>query len=134
MTCWERAHDAFEGGSSTAFEWLYDQLRSRWQVFRSRNWDAPSAAGVKKVLDAVPSALRGRRLTELVEDDPNFLVQVWNALTTAASLKTNSDGPSLVAVSKFLHFWNRVCSSSPTARLFGTGRSATGGSGRRSRA
>jgi hypothetical protein len=104
--CWAQAQEAFEGGSAPAFDWLYDQLRSRWQVFRSRNWDAPSAARVKQVLDALPIAMRCRSLTELVEGGTELLVQVWNALTAASSLKMNSDGPSLVAVSKFLHFWN----------------------------
>src|SRR3990170_732180 len=35
-----------------------------------------------------------------------MLDQLWHAITTAGDIKQNKDGPSLVALTKFLHFWN----------------------------
>ena len=47
VACWAHAHNAFENGYDSAFSWLYEELRTRWQVFRSRNYNAPSAEDVR---------------------------------------------------------------------------------------
>ncbi len=106
VRCWTQAHEAFEAGSPEAFEWLYEQLRSRWQVFRSRNWRPSTARRVKRILDGLPAEVRRLRLGELAQPTPAVLSKVWGAITGAAAIKKNSNGPSLVATTKFLHFWN----------------------------
>jgi len=106
MECWKRARNAFESGSDDDFSWLYDELRNNWQVFRSRNFVAPTSKKVRRILDSLPESLRNQRLHDFAEPTSAMLEELWNALTTAAEIKQNKDGPSLVAVSKFLHFWN----------------------------
>jgi hypothetical protein len=104
--CWRQAHEAFENGSPEAFGQLYSELRSRWQVFRSRSWNPPSARYVKRILDALPADVRRYRLRDLAKPTALMLSSVWAALTGAAAIKRNAEGPSLVAATKFLHFWN----------------------------
>lgn len=106
VECWARAHRAFVGGSVSDFEWLYSELRSKWQVFRSRNWNPPSSARVLTVMKALPLNLQRCRLTDIADPSPSDFAEIWSAVLRAANLKTNQDGPSLVALSKFLHFWN----------------------------
>lgn len=106
VECWARAHSAFEDGSDADFEWLYGELRSRWQVFRSRHWSPPPAASALEIMKSLPANLQRYRLTEIADATPSDLAEIWRAILLAAPLKTNQDGPSLVALSKFLHFWN----------------------------
>lgn len=106
MECWTYAHDAFDGGSESAFGKLYDELRTKWQVFRSQNYNAQTAEKIQQIMAAIPVELRHRRLSEFAEPTPDMLDQLWCAITTAGEIKQNKDGPSLVALTKFLHFWN----------------------------
>ena len=106
VECWKKARDAFDAGSETSFNWLYDELRKKWQVFRSQKYDAPPSKRVLQILNTIPADLRHRRLNYVAEPIPVLLDELWNALTTVAEIKRNKDGPSLVAISKFLHFWN----------------------------
>ena len=106
VKCWTKAREAFDNDDEDAFDWLYDELRKRWQVFRSKNFKAPSSEKVREILDAIPTDLRQRCLRDFAEPTLGLLDEFWNALTTAGEIKRNIDGPSLVAVTKFLHFWN----------------------------
>ncbi len=106
VDCWAHARDAFENGSAPAFGWLYSELRTKWQVFRGPNWNAPTAKKVSHIMSGLPLALRGRRLADVAEPAPDDLVPLWRAMTDVAAIKKNRDGPSLVAMTKFLHFWN----------------------------
>lgn len=107
VDCWLHARDAFENGSAPAFGWLYSELRTKWQVFRSRNWNAPTAKKVQVIMNGLRASLRSRRLVAFAEPTPEDLLDLWHAITEVAAIKRNRDGPSLVAVTKFLHFWNR---------------------------
>ena len=49
------------------------------------------------------SELRNRRLAELTPSDTERL---WELLQSVRDVKHTRNGPSTVAVSKFLHFWN----------------------------
>lgn len=106
VECWARGYRAFVDGSVPDFKWLYRELNSRWQVFRSRNWSPPSAMRALKLMKGLPSKLQRCRLTEIAAPSPADCAELWTAVLRAAALKTNQDGPSLVALSKFLHFWN----------------------------
>lgn len=106
IECWVHAHDAFENGSKAAFDWLYDELRKKWQVFRSRNYNAQTTEKIRDILKTLPIELRHRRLGEFAEPTTAMLDHLWYAITVAAEIKKNKNGPSLVALTKFLHFWN----------------------------
>jgi hypothetical protein len=99
---WERAHQAFHGASFSDFEWVYEQLRTRWQVFRgSRDYWSPKRTFA--ALTACEPRLKSIRLSDLGEDD---WPAVWALVQSVSSVKTNMSGASVVAVSKFLHFLN----------------------------
>jgi hypothetical protein len=106
IKCWEYARDAFDDGSEEAFGNLYDELRKRWQVFRSQNYNAQTAEKIQRIMSALPVELFHRRLSEFAVPTSAMLDQLWCAITTAGDIKQNKDGPSLVALTKFLHFWN----------------------------
>ena len=103
LECWSRARSAFESDSFTDFEWLYSELKGRWQALRnalSEPWSA------QKTWDH----LRGlgdqaRRLTLRDMNDAE-LPGCWRILQSLSGLKPLKYGPSVVAISKFLHFWN----------------------------
>lgn len=57
-------------------------------------------------MSALPAELRNCRLSEFADPTSAMLDQLWCAITTAGEIKQNKDGPSLVALTKFLHFWN----------------------------
>jgi len=106
LACWSDAHDAFENGSGPAFDRLYVELRSRWQVFRSRKWTPAPATRVERILRGLPPSLRRLRLSDLADAQPRHLTAVWRAMGAVGVIKRTGDGPSLVALTKFLHFWN----------------------------
>lgn len=103
VDCWRRAEKAFGRKSFEQFNELYEELRRKWQVFRGtdgRPWSAEETFDHLKALDA----LYGRkRLSECLLDDSGG---IWRLLEATANIKPNKHGPSIVAMSKFLHFWN----------------------------
>ncbi len=97
---WSIADQAFNHGDAVQFEALYHTLRTQWQVFRpsGQHWNSQA---VYEVLAA--HADRDRLLSGLNADGVS---DVWAILLDIAPIKTLKHGPSVVAVSKFLHFWN----------------------------
>lgn len=106
---WGYGRRAFGSDRDRAeFDKLYSALRYGWLVFRSshKNYIPPSADTVYAILiDAFKgqSELLTIRLGTL---GPSHLPAIRSVLHHAAAIKRNNDGPSLVAVSKFLHFGN----------------------------
>jgi hypothetical protein len=102
VECWKIAYQAFEQDSSDKFKELYDHLRKQWQVFRgaSEYW---SAKQTFSALKALPQAWRGKHLSELTLADAQRCRQL---LDSVAGIKPLKEGVSVVAISKFLHFWN----------------------------
>lgn len=99
---WNLARQAFRHGSFDAFHTLYEKLRSRWQVFRGTGDHWPD----RKVYDtllACDQRIARCRLSSICKDD---LPSIWAAIQAVKSIKVNQTGPSVVAVSKFLHFRN----------------------------
>ena len=64
VACWERADRAFGSDSDADFQWLYGELKNRWQVFRSRHWDPPTPAATLATLGLLPAHLRRRKLAD----------------------------------------------------------------------
>lgn len=99
---WQTARRAFEEPSFEDFERLYRELKSRWQVFRGAkaHWTARQSFERLRSLDPRYGT---RRLSTLGDSE---LGDLWLLLEAMPDVKTNKYGPSVVAVSKFLHFWN----------------------------
>jgi hypothetical protein len=98
---WGRARTAFERGCADEFAHLYEELRRRWQAFRGgeSSWGWKETFEKLRSLDPAFLTLRLRHL------EPGHTQSLWKLLREIEGLKTNSDGPSIVALSKFLHFW-----------------------------
>jgi hypothetical protein len=102
--CWKNADDAFSRKSFPAFQTLYGELKGRWQVFRGAQGQHWSAQEAHERLLALDAGHASKRLSECRLDDAKGLREV---LTTMAAIKRATRfGPSIVAVSKFLHFRN----------------------------
>ena len=99
---WRMARRAFDGPSFADFEKLYTELRGTWQVFRG----SVSFWTPQQLFDALAEcdpSLQRKKLSSLSETDAPT---VWSVLDRIKSLKVNKWGASVVAMSKFLHFWN----------------------------
>ena len=115
VECWQRAHRAFSNESFDDFVWLYEELRRYWQLFRrsEAHWSADEAY---EVLTGLNAACRHKRLSEVRAQDA---LPIRAALEAMAGVKTTSSGPSIMAISKFLHFWNpRLFVIVDTARMW----------------
>jgi hypothetical protein len=100
---WNTASMAFQNRSLSDFEVLYEELRRRWQIFRGVK-GRPSAGNVFKTLLALDTNYAHQRLSALQAGDA---ANLWRVISPVTSVKRLKDGrPSVVAVSKFLHFWN----------------------------
>ena len=84
------------------FQYVYKQVGGAWQAFRGGgpHWSLEEAY---RRLKALRGDLRDRCLSQLDNDDWS---DVWHAIQAVQDIKQNKSGPSLVAISKFLHFWN----------------------------
>ncbi len=103
VECWCRAQAAFDNGSFVDFKWLYQQLRNYWFVFRpytTRSW---SAAQTFDCLRRLESSWQRLALHDLGDESLRYCL---NIIIQLKDIKPNKTGPSIVAISKFLHFWN----------------------------
>ena len=103
IECWRHARAAFEQHSLDEFEHLYRELKNRWQVFRGAKGKPWTPREAFDRLHALPWEWRTRRLSRLTDDD---LPACWNIIDSVKDIKPMRNAPSVVAVSKFLHFWN----------------------------
>ena len=99
---WLWGEEAFSHGSQEVFGLIYEKLQRQWQVFRGSQTHL-SAGDTFEALKACCPQLRNQRLSGLTMSDVPVLNEV---LEKAAKVKLIKAGPSTVAVSKFLHFWN----------------------------
>lgn len=103
LALYKAADRAFlEQGSLGDFEIVYEELRGKWQVFR-RGQGHWSSEQTYNVLKDLPEDLKNCCLSEL---DKCKWRDIWNAIESLKDIKKLKKGPSLVAISKFLHFWN----------------------------
>jgi hypothetical protein len=107
---WELALRAFgngtTGGSADDFRRLFDDLRRFWQVFRSPKAQPPKPEAVWAILSSLDPTVRALRLRDLDAAGLPGLRRLWSVLEKGAQIKKNQDGPSVMAATKFLHFWN----------------------------
>lgn len=89
-----------EAGGLDDFLVVYTGLR-KWKLFRAGRVE--DAAAVFAWLNSLDRNLGQRRLSELGSNDWRI---VWDAICRMRNVKPNKTGPSLMAISKFLHFWN----------------------------
>ncbi|KAA0215784.1 MAG: hypothetical protein DYG94_06465 [Leptolyngbya sp. PLA3] len=101
--CWARAHQAFENRARAEFDWLYDQLRGQWQAFRRRGGDPWTADQTFDQLAGLDKRYRVLKLSQL--DARADLEGCWMVIKAMSGIKPTKS-PSVVAISKFLHFWN----------------------------
>jgi hypothetical protein len=106
---WDYGRRAFSSGAEfDAFKELYKVLRFQWLVFRSSrvNYTPPPPEIVFALLSKAshphPEILTASLSTLRPADGP----ALRGVLQNAAEIKVNNGGSSLVAASKFLHFWN----------------------------
>lgn len=99
---WHQANRAFSNESPTEFDEVYGELRRVWQAFRGSGTSWSPEATFAKLLQC-DQKCRGLRLLDLKESDWPV---VWSVLQRMEGLKVNKTGPSIVAISKVLHFWN----------------------------
>jgi len=103
LNLYNSANRAFIGeGSLKDFQTVYEELVRQWQVFRGgqEHW---SLERTYCVLKDLPEDLKHCSLSEL---DIYKWRDVWNAIESMKDIKKLKTGHSLVAISKFLHFWN----------------------------
>jgi hypothetical protein len=101
MQMYQAAARAFRaGGRLDDFQVVYEGLR-KWKLFRAGRVEA--AETVFEWLNAGERHLRQRRLSTL---EPHDWEAIWDAIYRMRNVKPNMTGPSLMAISKFLHFWN----------------------------
>ena len=106
LPVWKLASSAFDERqpSKTAFDGLYSELKGKWQVFRNLGiGTALNADEAWKMLSEMPQRARRLCLSELGAEHEDV---VREAVDKARSIKTGRQGASLVAMTKFLHFWN----------------------------
>ncbi len=98
------AEKAFgDDGSFDDFATIYEALRRWWKVFRNGK-DCWTAKKTFQVLRSFDPSLRARALSQMAVVDWG---KAWQCLENIKGIKQNKSGYlSLVAISKFLHFWN----------------------------
>ena len=100
---WNKAEYAFNNSSVEHFERdIYEELRRNWQVFRG----SEQFASPRFVFDLLTSScvsVRRIRLSEITSDN---VAPIWEAINAMCEIKLTRAGPSVMAISKFLHFWN----------------------------
>lgn len=84
------------------FDWLYEQLRRYWLVFRRAGGDPWTSSQVFQALGSLDQRFRSIRLATLSDAD---IGGCWTILDAVKGIKPTK-APSVVAISKFLHFWN----------------------------
>lgn len=103
VRCWEHARAAFEEDSPAALESLFTHLRGYWQVFRSATMPVWSTEKIRTHLRGLPVEWRTKRLSQLRDEDLRGLAGIVNGMTGMKPIKYP---PSIVAISKVLHFFN----------------------------
>lgn len=95
---------AFSGaGDFGSFRDIYEELRRYWQALRPCPTGTWSAEKTFDVLRSLGQECRSKALSTLTAED---WPAVWRCIHEMRDLKPCKSGPSVVAISKFLHFWN----------------------------
>jgi hypothetical protein len=97
----EKAFSA-RNGNIKCFQPIYDSLRGQSQAFRGveTHWDA------RKIYSELMHLDGDLRVLSLSRVEAEHWPRVWGSVSAMRQIKETRNGPSLVALSKFLHFWN----------------------------
>lgn len=82
---------------------LIAEMRSHWQAFRGKKVVVLPDQEIFSVLRDADPFFRASGLRDVTLDD---VPSLHSALKKCATIKTNKNGPSVVAMSKMLHCWN----------------------------
>ncbi|MCL4743321.1 MAG: hypothetical protein KJZ54_14085 [Phycisphaerales bacterium] len=102
LKCWSLARSAFEAGCYEDFERLYRHLKNEWQVFRRPGGPPWSSDQTFEHLAGLDQRYRSLTLSQMSDAD---LDGCWQIIKSMSRIKPTKS-PSVVAISKFLHFWN----------------------------
>jgi hypothetical protein len=100
---WNIAQLAFGTESFHDFERLYESLRNDWRVGRSPNQTLLPPRPTFDLIRECPADFCNVSLSSL---DDEHMVGLAALLDRAGKIKLNSGNGSVMAMSKFLHFWN----------------------------
>jgi len=101
IKCWRGAHRAFEGGSRADFADLYAHLMRHWLVFRGSKHTPWTPDQTFERLAGFDQRYRTLSLSQLASHDD--LEGCWTIIKSMSGIKPTKS-PSVVAISKFLHF------------------------------
>ncbi len=99
---WMTAEQAFARPCAQSFGTVHGELRTKWKAFRGGMRQMSVTATFALVCGA-NQAYRQKRMSELTDRD---VLPLWEFLKSVSKIKENKSGPSVVAISKLLHFWN----------------------------
>ena len=113
---WARARASVESGDNgDGFIEVLDELRKHWQIA----WGKAKMLSGEKILPLLQDKAangRSKRLSEIGEADAKWLFRLINDVS---DIKRVNGQPSLMAISKVLHFLTRACLLLSTARCMG---------------
>lgn len=101
---WAEARASVESaGNNKGFVKTLKYLRSYWQLARGKNAKMMKSEDVLPLLRAKAGKARTRRLSDVTEIDASWLYEL---IGDVADIKRVNGEPSLMAISKVLHFFN----------------------------
>jgi hypothetical protein len=101
---WADARASVESADDDAgFVRTLDELRAHWQIARGKGSKMMEFKAVLPMLLEKATQARAKRLSEIVETDAPWLFQL---IIDVSDIKRVSNKPSLMAISKVLHFFN----------------------------
>ncbi|HEV8605538.1 MAG TPA: hypothetical protein VGQ99_09245 [Tepidisphaeraceae bacterium] len=103
VECWQDGIRACESCTLSDYKIVYLHLRNKWRAFRPIT---PHQWGPERILaelNVCDGDFKSRNLSSIREHDVPALSEM---LTRLGQMKKNKRGPSVVALSKVLHFWN----------------------------
>jgi hypothetical protein len=102
LEMYKNAKDAFNNKNPQSFKQVYDALLSKWGVRRGGKLkDSDSVFDIMS--NNLDECLRNRSLSELTPKDWPI---IRGSILQMQDVKPLEDGISIMAISKFLHFWN----------------------------
>jgi hypothetical protein len=100
---WTNAQRALNDRDVEGFGRVYDELRRHWQLNRGKGAMLAAPENIFELLCKLPGSLRETRLSDQTTSTAPNLLRAIEALFCVKRIKA---GPSIMAISKILHFFN----------------------------
>jgi hypothetical protein len=100
---WLLGARAVADGDAASFHALHQTLSRYWRINRGKNQTVLPPAEIHDVLRKVPPKFRAMRLSELGDA---HMPALYDTVVRASGIKRSESGPSVMAMSKYLHFLN----------------------------